>query len=56
MGPRKCISLGSGGSRVGQFGTTAPPNLCGTPLVGAPLPQMRPFLVPVEAETYFKMP
>jgi len=55
MGPHKCIILGSGGFRVGPFGATAPPNLCGAPLIGAPLPQMRPFLVPMEVETYLKM-
>ena len=33
-----------------QFGAN-PPNLC-----GAPLPQMRPFLVPMEVETALKIP
>jgi len=40
---------------AGQFGATAHPNLCGAPLNGAPLPQMRPFLVPMEAETDLKI-
>ena len=39
----------------GQFGATSPPNFCSAPLNGAPLPQMRPFLVPMEVETDFKI-
>jgi len=35
----------------GSLGQLPPPNACGDPLTGAPLPLMHPFLVPVEVET-----
>ena len=40
----------SGRSKGGNLGQL-PPNVCGAPLNSAPLPQTRPFLVPMEVET-----
>jgi len=40
----------TGGSIGGSLGQL-PPNVCGAPLNSAPLPQTRPFLVPMEVET-----
>jgi len=39
--------VGLGGAVWGKF----PPNVCGALFNGAPLPQMRPFLVPMELGT-----
>ena len=49
-----CTRCNSGGSKGGQFGATASPNVCGTPLNGRPFAIMRPILVAMEVETEIK--